>query len=441
MRPTIFAPLTITGRSALSVVRISGPDAAAAVLAIAGTPLPEARQVTLRTLRCPSEGEVLDRGLVIWFPEPASFTGEDVAELHLHGGRAVLSAVLEALSGLPSLRLAEPGEFSRRAFDYGKLDLAEAEAIADLVDAETSAQRRQALRQLDGALGRVAGDWAARLTRGLAHLEAALDFADEDLPEGLIEAVVRDLGTLAGELDCHLDDACRGERLRGGLSVAILGAPNAGKSSLLNALARRDAAIVSERAGTTRDVIEVHLDLEGLPLILADTAGLRESADEVEEEGVRRARTRAAQADMKLLVFDASRLPDRDPATVELVDDDSLIVFTKADLLAGAPEHPPSAAAIFVSALTGEGMGTLVERLKGCAADYLTGGESLITRSRHREAFGDCRDALRRAAVAPSAELLAEDVRLALRALGRVTGQVDVEDLLDIIFRDFCIGK
>ncbi len=441
MRPTIFAPLTITGRSALSAIRISGPDAAAAVLAMAGTPLPEARQVTLRTLRSPSEGEVLDRGLVIWFPGPESFTGEDVAELHLHGGRAVLTAMLEALGGLPSLRLAQPGEFSRRAFDNGKLDLAEAEAIADLVDAETSAQRRQALRQLDGALGRAAGDWSARLTRCLAHLEAALDFADEDLPENLIADVVQDLGALAGELDRQLDDVCRGERLRDGFSVAILGAPNAGKSSLLNALARRDAAIVSERAGTTRDVIEVHLDLEGLPVVLADTAGLRESADEVEEEGIRRARARAAQADMKLLVFDASRLPDRDPATTSLMDDESLSVFTKADLLAGPSEGSREVPGLFVSALTGAGMSALVERLKQQAANTLTGGESLITRARHREAFSDCRNALRRAVAAPRAELLAEDVRLALRALGRVTGQVDVEDLLDVIFRDFCIGK
>ena len=406
-----------------------------------GRHLPKARRATLRTVRTPATGEVLDRGLVVWFPAPMSLTGEDVAEFHLHGGRAVLTSVLDALADLPSLRSAEPGEFSRRAFDNGKLDLAEAEAIADLVDAETSAQRRQALRQLDGALGRVVEVWADRLTRGLAHLEAALDFADEDLPDGLIGDVTRELAALADEVGGYLNDAHRGEKLRDGLSVAILGAPNAGKSSLLNALARRDAAIVSERAGTTRDVIEVHLDLDGLPLVLADTAGLRDSADAVEEEGIRRARARAAQADMKLLVFDATELPTVDAATVALADQDSLMVVTKADLVAGVSAPMKPVDAIAVSSATGQGLPDLVETLKGRAADYLTGGESLITRARHRQAFRDCRAALLRAVSAPSAELVAEDARLALRALGRVTGRVDVEDLLDVIFREFCIGK
>lgn len=443
MIPTIFALATAPGRAGVAVVRVSGPASGDALAALTGKPLPAPRMATLVRLRDPKTDEALDDALVLRFTAPRSFTGEDVVELHLHGGRAVVAGVVEALSALPGLRVAEPGEFTRRAFENDKLDLTEAEAVADLVDAETSAQRRQALRQMDGALGRLYDGWRERLTRSLAHIEADIDFPDEDLPSGVSDAARPVLDALAAAIDAHLDDRGRGERLREGLHIAIVGAPNAGKSSLLNALARREAAIVSARAGTTRDVIEVHLDLGGYPVVLADTAGLREAAaDEVEEEGIRRALDRAARADVKVAVFDATALPALDPATVALVDKDTVVVLNKTDLAETATPTVGDQATVPVSARTGTGLPELERRLTAFTADRLSGsGAPALTRARHRSALEECRDALRRALTAPLPELMAEDVRLASRALGRITGRVDVEDLLDVIFRDFCIGK
>ena len=442
MFTTIFALATAPGRSGVAVVRISGPEAGSALTALTGRPLPAPRRAVLTKLRDPRTGDALDDALVLRFTGPASFTGEDVVELHLHGGRAVVTGVIEALATLAGLRLAEPGEFTRRAFENGKLDLTEAEAVADLIDAETNAQRRQALRQMEGALGRLYDGWRDRLTRALAHIEADIDFAEDDLPGGVADAVRPVIAGLADEIAAHLDDGGRGERLREGLHIAIVGAPNAGKSSLLNALARRDAAIVSARAGTTRDIIEVHLDLGGYPVVLADTAGLREAAaDEVEEEGIRRARDRAAHADVKVAVFDATTLPDLDPATLDLIDRDTVVVFNKTDL-ATAADLRPDLSPILVSAHTGSGLKELEEKLTAYSADRLAiGSAPSLTRARHRAALTECRESLLRALDAPLPELAAEDVRLASRALGRITGRVDVEDLLDVIFRDFCIGK
>lgn len=439
---TIYALATAPGRSGVAVVRISGPEAGSALAALTGRPLPAPRRAVLTKLRDPKTGDALDDALVLRFTAPASFTGEDVVELHLHGGRAVVTGVIEALATLPGLRLAEPGEFTRRAFENGKLDLTEAEAVADLIDAETTAQRRQALRQMEGALGKLYDGWRERLTRALAHIEADIDFAEDDLPGGVADAVRPVIAGLAGEIASHLDDGGRGERLREGLHIAIVGAPNAGKSSLLNALARRDAAIVSARAGTTRDIIEVHLDLGGYPVVLADTAGLRDAAaDEVEEEGIRRARDRAARADVKVAVFDAATLPDLDPATLDLIDSDTVVVFNKTDL-ATAVDLRPDLSPILVSAQTGDGLKLLEEKLTEFSADRLAiGSAPSLTRARHRAALTECRESLLRALDAPLPELAAEDVRLASRALGRITGRVDVEDLLDVIFRDFCIGK
>ena len=439
MTATIFALATAPGRAGVAVVRVSGPETSSALKALAGNDLPRPRVASLRTLRDPRNGEALDDALVLWFPAPKSFTGEDVAELHLHGGRAVVAGVIEALAALPGLRVAEPGEFTRRAFENGKLDLTAAEGLADLVDAETGAQRRQALRQMEGALGRLYEGWRERLTRALAHIEADIDFPDEDLPSGVADAVRPELDRLAAEIRAHLDDGRRGERLREGLHIAIVGAPNAGKSSLLNALARREAAIVSARAGTTRDVIEVHLDLGGFPVVLADTAGLRDAADEIEEEGIRRALDRAARADVKIAVFDATEAPDA--ATRGLIDADTVVVLNKTDLAPPAPAVD-GVPAIAVSARTGAGLRELEGRLAAFSADRLAGtGAPALTRARHRTALEECREALARALTAPLPELAAEDVRLASRALGRITGRVDVEDLLDVIFRDFCIGK
>ncbi len=443
MTATIFALATAPGRSGVAVVRVSGPGSAAALSALTRRPLPEPRRAGRTTLRDPATGDALDDALVLRFQAPASFTGEDVVELHLHGGRAVVSGVIDALSALPGLRLAEPGEFTRRAFENGKLDLTEAEAVADLIDAETTAQRRQALRQMDGALGRLYDGWRERLTRALAHIEADIDFAEDDLPGGVADAVRPVIDTLVSEIGAHLNDGGRGERLREGLHIAIVGAPNAGKSSLLNALARRDAAIVSARAGTTRDVIEVQLDLGGYPVVLADTAGLREAAaDEVEEEGIRRARDRASRADVKIAVFDGTALPALDAATLGLIDADTVVVVNKTDLPAAVPSMIGGVEPVALSARTGVGLAQLEARLTAFSADRLAVGSApSLTRARHRAALDECRIALLRALSAPLPELAAEDLRLASRALGRITGRVDVEDLLDIIFRDFCIGK
>ncbi|ACJ00181.1 tRNA uridine-5-carboxymethylaminomethyl(34) synthesis GTPase MnmE [Rhodospirillum centenum] len=435
---TIFAPATAPGRGGVQVVRLSGPLAGPALVRLSGR-LPPPRQATLASLHDPAGGEVFDRALLLWFPAPASFTGEDVAELHLHGGRAVLAAAAEALTAL-GLRVAEPGEFSRRAFEHGKLDLTEAEAIADLVAAETAAQRRQALRQMDGALGRLYEDWRHRLVRALAHLEAEIDFPEEDLPGGLTDSVRPVVRDLLAEIAAHLADGHRGERLRDGIAIAILGAPNAGKSSLLNAIARRDVAIVSAQAGTTRDVIEVALDLGGYPVTLADTAGLRETLDAVESEGIRRALDRAARADLTLLVFDATLPPD--PATLALAGEDALVVLNKADLAGELPSEVAGRPALAVSAATGQGLAALLATLTAAVEmRYAPAAAPSLTRARHRAALEACGASLARALEAPLPELAAEDVRLAARALGRITGRVDVEDLLDVIFRDFCIGK
>lgn len=443
---TIYALSTAPGRAGVAVIRISGPQAADALTALCGADLPRARTAFLRKLR-DAEGMLLDEGMVLWFPKPHSFTGEDVVELQVHGGRAVLAALFEALGKLPGLRLAEPGEFSRRAFENGKLDLTEAEGLGDLINAETEAQRRQALRQMQGALGQLYEGWRNQLTRALAHLEADIDFPDEDLPAGVAAEVMPQIARLRAEIAAHLADNRRGERLRDGLMVAILGAPNVGKSSLLNALAQREAAIVSEIPGTTRDVIEVHLDLGGYPVILADTAGLRDSADTIENEGVARALKRAEAADLKLVVLDATKktVPKE---TLALIDMDAIVVANKTDAASIPAGYEINGRPVLgVSVRNGAGMSALLDALeKDVVARIGMTGSATLTRARHREALTDCVAALDRFLTGngrnnPAPELAAEDVRLAARALGRITGRIDVEDLLDVIFRDFCIGK
>ncbi len=357
--------------------------------------------------------------------------------MHLHGSRAVLAAVMAALHG-QGLRLAEPGEFTRRAFLNGKLDLVQAEAVADLAAAETEAQRRQALRQLDGRLGELYRGWGERLLRLLAHLEAAIDFPDEDLPPEIEARVAAETASLVGEMVRHLADGHRGERLRDGIAVAIVGPPNAGKSSLLNQLARREAAITSPIAGTTRDVIEVAIDLAGYPVVLADTAGLRDSADPVEQEGLRRALARAEAAELRLFVFDAAR-PEDASAAAAWPGPDTLLVANKIDL-APSRRHLPSGA-LPVSALTGEGIAELIARLAARIAETYDSAAPLLTRARHRAALENAAEALGRSLGATLPELRAEDLRLAWRSLGEITGHVDVEDLLDVIFADFCLGK
>lgn len=444
---TIFALATPPGRGGVAVVRVSGAGAHKSAAVIAGAKPLTPRMTSLRLLRDPQQGAVIDHAMVIGFSGPASFTGEDVVEYHLHGGPAVVRAMLDALKNQPGHRMAEPGEFTRRAFENGKMDLTAAEAIADLIHAETQLQAQQALRQMDGALSTLYEGWRDQLKRALAHLEADLDFPDEDLPDGVAEQVTPVILDLIEDVQAHLNDNRRGERLRDGIHIAVIGAPNAGKSSLVNALAKRDVAIVSDQAGTTRDVIEVHLDLNGYPVILADTAGLRpdqigtEGADAIEGEGIRRALQRAESADIRMLVFDATD-DTLDRHTLNLVDETCIIVANKADAQSARSIDVTGYTAIDVSARTGQGMdgliNAMIERL-----DQVVGRREApsLTRARHRDALDQCHDHLTRALSAPLPELMAEDVRLALRALGRITGRVDVEDLLDVIFRDFCIGK
>lgn len=431
MSETIFALASARGRAGVAVLRLSGPLAGTALERLTGS-CGTARMARLALLRDPDGGEVVDRALCLWFPGPASFTGEDVAEFHLHGGRAVIDRVSGLLLAL-GLRPAGPGEFTRRAFEAGKLDLSQAEAIADLVDAETEAQRRQALRQLDGAMGRLYEDWRDRLKVLLARLEALIDFPDEGLDDAIENQVLHEVEVLRAEIARQLADGRKGERLREGFEIAITGAPNVGKSSLLNRLSASDAAIVSDIPGTTRDVIEVSLDLGGYRVVLLDTAGLRETDDPIEREGVRRARARAAAADLRLHVVnpgDDAAVPPGGPVT--------LLVLNKCDL------GPGPADAIAVSARTGQGIDDLLSRITALVAARLTPSEMpAITRARHRLAVEEAVAALDRAldSLPMPAELRAEDLRLGLRALGRVVGAVDVEDLLDVIFFEFCIGK
>lgn len=433
---TIYALSSAPGRAGVAVIRVSGPVAEPALRALAGSAPVAARKAVLRVLRG-GDGAAIDRALVLWLPGPGSFSGEDMAEFQCHGGRAVVEAVLEALAAVPGLRPAEPGEFTRRAVENGRLDLTQAEAIADLVDAETGAQRRQALRQYEGALANLYEDWRTRLIRASAYAEAEIDFSEEEIPDGLAAQSRAAIAGIAGEIEAHLADGHRGERVREGLHLTVLGLPNAGKSSLLNALAKRDVAIVTETPGTTRDVIEVHLDLGGYAVIVADTAGLRQTDEAIEAEGVRRALARAQSADLVLLLLDGTAADPYDGLPDGVAQRAHLTVWNKADL-----PWPERREGLAISAKSGEGLAALIDTIAQRVRLLLDeSGTPPLTRPRHRHALGQALAALRRSLATDEAELAAEDLRLAVRAIGRITGRVDVEDLLDVIFRDFCIGK
>lgn len=443
MADTIYALASGAGVAGVAVIRLSGPAGAVVIETLTGAPPPPPRRAALRRFRDPADASAIDEGLVLWFPAPASYTGEDVAEFHIHGGSAVIEAMVGALATVEGCRQAEPGEFTRRAFESGKLDLTSAEAVADLVAAQTIAQRRQALSQYDGALAALYEGWRDRLTALLARAETAIDFADEDLPGGLKESILVNILYIKDEIIQYIDDQHRGERIRDGFRVAIIGAPNVGKSSLLNRIADREAAIVAETAGTTRDVIEVHMRLGGYAVIVADTAGIREAAEAIEAEGVRRAHKSAQEADLRVVMFDAGALPNLDLLALEYVNDDAIVVLNKSDLLV---KEPPLAingrSFCSVSAKTGAGIDEFLAALTAEVEVRLGVSEQPpLTRARHREALEICVGALERAAAARLPELAAEDIRLAVRAMGRITGRVDVEDVLDVIFHDFCIGK
>ena len=428
---TIFAVASGAGRAAVTVLRISGPEAGRLLDQLCRT-RPPPRLASLRSLRDP-DGTVLDRALVLWFPGPGSYSGEDSAELHLHGGPGVRDGVASALVRLGA-RPAEAGEFTRRAFLNGRMDLIEAEAVGDLVEAETSAQVGQALRQMEGALGAIYQAWSDRLLRLLAGAEALIDFPDEDLPPEVEAANRAEIVALGDAIAGHLRDGRRGERLREGLVCAIVGPPNAGKSTLINALAEREVAIVSPTPGTTRDVLETRLVLAGVPLTLLDTAGLRASTDPIEIEGVRRARRRAASADIVILVRDAtdpSPNPSLDTAAV------MLMVANKTDI-----SEIPTGNDIGISARTGAGLDRLHVLLTETVLRLTQAeGSPPLTRARHRAALDSALSALQAAAGASLPELQAEDLRAALRSIGRVVGTVGVENVLASVFSQFCIGK
>ncbi|XP_010870873.2 tRNA modification GTPase GTPBP3, mitochondrial isoform X2 [Esox lucius] len=478
---TIFALSSGHGRCGVAVVRVSGPASSMVLRNMTGLTqtLPPPRTALLRRITDPHTKELLDRGLVLWFPGPHSFTGEDSAEFHVHGGPAVITAVLQGLGSLKGVRPAEAGEFTRRAFHAGKLGLTEVEGLGDLIHAETEAQRRQALRQMDGELGHLYQDWSSRLKRCLAHVEAFIDFSEDELIEdGVLNQVDSSVHRLQTEIERHLGDERRGERLRNGVQVVIAGATNAGKSSLLNTLCQRPAAIVSPIPGTTRDVVEASLDIGGFPVLLSDTAGLRDGLDSVEREGVRRARQRVEQADLTLVVVDSTQLPTEPKQAPtflqgylsivlpqpsggnpeegrEATSDRVLLVLNKSDLVPEAQKErterelreslglPP---ACFLSCHTTTGLGdflaVLQSRVKTLCGNPLSGAPSL-TQARHRAHLQQSVQALSQYHQYRNHDLAlaAEGVRLALTHIGRITGRVGAEEILDIVFRDFCIGK
>ncbi|XP_051025843.1 tRNA modification GTPase GTPBP3, mitochondrial isoform X2 [Acomys russatus] len=459
---TIFALSSGQGRCAIAVIRTSGPASGLALRSLtAPREPPPARSACLRLLRHPRSREPLDRALVLWFPGPQSFTGEDCMELHVHGGPAVVSGVLQALGSVPGLRPAEAGEFTRRAFAHGKLSLTEVEGLADLIHAETEAQRRQALRQLDGELGQLCRGWAKTLTKALAHVEAYIDFGEDDsLEEGVLEQADRDVRALEVALSSHLQDARRGQRLRSGAHVVVTGPPNAGKSSLVNLLSRKPVSIVSPEPGTTRDVLETPVDLAGFPALLSDTAGLREGVGAVEQEGVRRARQRLEQADIILGVLDASDLGS--PSSCSFLDtvvaplaaqsnksggQRLLLLLNKSDLLptnAGPAMDPALPPHQLLSCRTGAGLDSLLQALRtelaAVCGDPST-GPPLLTRARHHHHLQRCLDALGHFQLATDLALAAEALRQARRHLSHLIGGGGTEEILDLIFQDFCVGK
>ena len=435
-KDTIYALSSGSNKAPIALVRISGPQAIESFRLLTWKTSFEARRASMLTLTDPYTGKMLDcRALIMVYPGPGSFTMEDTVEYNVHGGRAVIDGMLETLSKIPGCRPAEPGEFTKRAFYNGRLDLTEAEAIADIIDAETEVQKLQAIEQAHGTLMRLYHEWADQLAAILAYQEAEIEFPEDDLPGGLTHKQKPQVEELLETIRRHLDDNRRGERLRSGIRIAIIGAPNAGKSSLMNALARRDVAIVSEEAGTTRDVIEVHLDLGGYPVILADTAGLRETGNKIEQEGIRRAEKAAQESDITLALFDGT-LPEKDAETQKLASEKTLIVHTKSDLV----KH--KGAGLYVSSTTGDGIDILLKNLTAKVSQaFKFKPGPVLTRERHRVALKDAATALERCLGTLQPELAAEDLRLALRSLGSITGRVHVEEILDKIFLTFCIGK
>ena len=442
---TIYALSTGPGISGIAVVRVSGKEAAEVVKRLTGHDLPVPRVATLKKINYINTNNLIDEGVVIWFPGPYSYTGEDLAEFHVHGSRAVVSALHSSISGIKNCRLAEPGEFTKLAFQNGKINLLKAEGIADLVSAETEIQRKQAVEIMNGKSSDKFTSWREKLLKILSHIEAKIDFPDEDLPKDILDEIQKTSNQVSKEIEKVLDDQKVGERIREGFRIAIIGPTNAGKSSLLNYLSKRDVAIVSEIAGTTRDVIETHLNLDGYPVVVSDTAGIRESKNEIEKKGIKLALNRAEDADLKLIIVDAKSV-DFTSVLKELIDENAILVVNKSDLIAGninneLKKHDH----ILVSIKNNLNLDKLILKIKKKLENkFISYGDILITRERHRQHLEQCISHLKNFKNKNGSEdydKAAEDLRLATRHLGMIVGKVDVEEILGSIFNDFCMGK
>lgn len=442
-KKTIFAPATGTSKSGVAIIRISGSNAKQILGILCNEePLHNPRKAICSTLKDPRTNEIIDYALVIWFPAPHSFTGEDTIELHIHGSIAIINLLLEVMATFKDFRLALPGEFAKRAFLNNKMDLTKAEGLADLIDAETSIQHKQALRQYSGELENLYSGWREEIISIMANLEVMIDFPDEDLPIELLEIVNKNINQLTTSISKHLDDNNRGEKLRNGLYASILGMPNVGKSTFINLLAKRDVAIVSNHAGTTRDILEAHLDLGGYPITVADTAGIRETENEIETEGIRRAILNSKKADIKIIIIDPT-LPEINNQIIDLIDDDCICIINKIDCFDKTTfKNYKIKNPIFASFKTGENVDNIITEIRKRAEKiFPSNSQAVITRERYRYHLKNCVKYLENFSFDNEMVLAAEDLRLAANELSQILGTIDIENILDKIFSSFCLGK
>ena len=442
---TIYALSSGPGMAGIAVVRVSGKETSKVVKLITNDDLPTPRVATLRKMNNINTNELIDEGLLIWFPGPQSYTGEDLAEFHVHGSRAVVSALHTSISNVEKCRLAEPGEFTKRAFQNGRINLMKAESIGDLISAETEIQRKQAVKIMNGKSSDIFNSWREKLLKILSHVEAKIDFPDEDLPKEILSEIKQTSEQVSSEIKKVLNDQKVGEIIREGFKIAIVGPTNVGKSSLLNYLSKRDVAIVSETAGTTRDVIETHLNLDGYPVVVSDTAGIRESKDEIEKKGIKLALKRAEEADLRLVVVEPKNL-DFTGFLKDLFDENSILVINKSDLLQkNLDVQIKKLEHVLISIIKNSNLDILINKIKNKLKNkFISTEDILITRERHRQHLEQCVEHLNNFSNKKKNDDLdkgAEDLRLATRHLGMIVGKVDVEEILGSIFNDFCIGK
>ncbi|MGN1091103.1 MAG: tRNA uridine-5-carboxymethylaminomethyl(34) synthesis GTPase MnmE [Alphaproteobacteria bacterium] len=434
---TIFALSSAAGQAGVAVIRVSGSETLTVYNALTGKENPKERYLQCNYILDKDKTQI-DQAMTVYFKAPKSFTGEDVLEIHCHGSRAVIEKILSVLSEIKGCRMAERGEFTRRAVYHNKMDLTSAEGLIDLISSDTQQQRQWALRQMGGELQRLYDSWRQILVHNRAYLEAFIDFPEEEIPPQKMNEIEQEIQDLIFKIQKHLDDKNRGQALKNGFQIAIVGAPNVGKSSLLNYLSQKDAAIVSDTAGTTRDVVEVHMDIDGYPVVVSDTAGLHETAEEIEKEGIRRALVKAKEADLLLVLADAKNAPSLDEATKDMLKyENALLIWNKSDLV-----ENKKAEGLFICAKTGQGVDVLQETISEKVKDKMSANDTpMITRVRYKVALNDCLNALKRFLKVQEIELKAEELRTASTALGKITGVVSTEELLDVIFSSFCIGK